>query len=215
MVALGVGVPAALLVHHRSVPSTFHNGHQDFKSHRPGCYIDAQPFSARSYYVTDAGFLFNLIIVVVFYLLAIVIMSFLLMMVWCRKTKNSKYQRYVKILIWYCVIYAITRSPIDIVQLSELCEVAMTKFRQTHPFEMEYEILIVWATYIPLIAHPMIYLSYCSEFRKGSKAALKEMCGGQVLTEEEKDAARLDNYKEKEILEARSTVSKTQSTEML
>lgn len=81
-------------------------------------------------------------------------------------------------------------------------------------YELEYEVLFVWITYIPLIAHPILYFCFCSEFLKGSKIALRKMCGCEQL-EQEREDAKINNYKEEEILEARSTVSKTQVSNML
>ena len=82
-------------------------------------------------------------------------------------------------------------------------------------YELEYEVLFVWLTYIPLVAHPILYFSFCSEFLKGSKIALKNICGCQQIDETGIDDAKINNYKEEEILEARSTVSKTQVSNML
>ena len=144
-------------------------------------------------------------------------MILILILVYCRKTNNSKYQRYVKIFTWYCVIFTLSRSPIDIWQLKALIETAMG-FRNSNQvaYELEYEVLFVWLTYIPLIAHPILYFSFCSEFLKGSKIALKNICGCQQSEEDLGiEDAKLNNYKEKEILEARSSVSKTQVSNML
>ena len=215
--ALAVGVPAALMVAHKTDPGPdLHNGHIHEEPNRPGCYIDVNPFKNPQFItINDPGFNFNLSVVILFYIIALAAMILLLILVYCRKTNNSKYQRYVKIFTWYCVIFIVSRSPIDIWQLKALIETAMG-FRNSNQvaYELEYEVLFVWLTYIPLIAHPILYFSFCSEFLNGSKIALKNICGCQQ-SEDLKDDARLSNYKEEEILEARSTVSKTQVSNML
>ena len=215
--ALGVGVPAAIMVVHTTAPGlNLGNGHVHAEPSRPGCYIDVNPFKNPQFItINDPGFNFNLSIVVLFYIVTGIAMILLLILVHCRKTKNSKYQRYVKIFTWYCIIFAVSRSPIDIWQLKALIETAMG-FRSSNQvaYELEYEVLFVWLTYLPLVAHPILYFSFCSEFLKGSKIGLRKLCGCQQL-EQEKEDAKLKNYKEEEILEARSTVSKTQVSNML
>ena len=210
--ALGVGVPAAFMVTHNTQPDS--HGHA--MGSRPGCYVDVTPFKNPQFItINDPGFNFNLAVVIVFYIIAVAAMLIVLILVHCRKTKNTKYQRYVKILTWYCIIFAISRAPIDIWQLNALIETARG-FRSSNqvPSEYEYEVLFVWLTYFPVVAHPILYFSFCSEFIKGSKTALRNMCGCEQL-EQEKEDAKLNHYKEKEILEARSTVSKTQVSECL
>ena len=205
------------MVTHKTDPGPdLHNGHVHVEPSRPGCYVDVNPFKNPQFItINDPGFNFNLSVVILFYIVAAAAMVLLLILVNCRKTKNSKYQRYVKIFTWYCIIFTISRSPIDIWQLKALIETAMG-FRSSNQvaYELEYEVLFVWLTYIPLVAHPILYFSFCSEFLQGSKVALRKMCGCQQL-EQEKEDAKLNGYKEQEIMEARSTVSKTQASEML
>jgi len=81
------------------------------------------------------------------------------------------------------------------------------------PYELEYEILLVWVTYLPLVAHPVIYFCLCSEYRVGGLQGIRVMCGCPALTSDQR--ATLDKYKEKEILESRSTISKTQVSNIL
>ena len=216
-VALSVGVPAAMMVVHKNEDGAhFGDSHVHVEPTRPGCYIDVNPFKNPQFItINDPGFNFNLSVLVIFYIGAAVAMLLLLILVHCRKTKNSKYQRYVKIFTWYCVIFTISRSPIDIWQLKALIETAMG-FRASNQvsYELEYEVLFVWLTYIPLIAHPILYFSFCSEFLKGSKIAIKKICGCQQVEHELEDA-KMNHYKEQEILEARTTITKTQSSEML
>ena len=217
-VALSVGVPAAMMVVHKNEDGAhFGDSHVHVEPTRPGCYIDVNPFKNPQFItINDPGFNFNLSVLVIFYIGAAVAMLLLLILVHCRKTKNSKYQRYVKIFTWYCVIFTISRSPIDIWQLKALIETAMG-FRASNQvsYELEYEVLFVWLTYIPLIAHPILYFSFCSEFLKGSKIAIKKICGCQQVDNELEIDAKMNHYKEEEILEARTAITKTQSSEML
>jgi hypothetical protein len=214
---LAVGVPAALMVIHKTDPGpNLRNGHVHVEPNRPGCYVDVNPFQNPQFItINDPGYTLTLSIVAVFYIVAMATMLLLLILIHCRKTKNSKYQRYVKIFTWYCIIFTISRSPVDIWQLKELINTSMG-FRSSNQvaYELEYEVLFVWITYIPLIAHPILYFCFCSEFLKGSKIALRKMCGCEQL-EQEREDAKINNYKEEEILEARSTVSKTQVSNML
>ena len=211
VLALSVGVPATFMVQHKTG-----SGHENVEPSRPGCYVDVNPYKNPQFItINDPGFNFNLAVVILFYIVAAAAMLIVLILVYCRKTKNSKYQRYVKILTWYCIIFVVSRSPIDIWQMKGLIETAMG-FRSSNQvaYELEYEVLFVWITYIPLVAHPILYFSFCSEFLKGSKIALRQICGCQQL-EQEREDAKLGNYKEEEILEARTTVSKTQVSECL
>ena len=99
----------------------------------------------------------------------------------------------------------------DGLQLSGLIQAAMG-FKQlnTLPYEMEYEIMVIWTVYLPIVLHPIVYLCFVSEFRKGGVSAMRGICGCQK-PEEEQNA----HYKEKEILDDKSTVSKTQMSNIL
>lgn len=102
----------------------------------------------------------------------------------------------------------------DIIQLKGIVEAAMG-FKQLNvlPYQLEYEILLIWSTYIPLIAHPIVYLSLCSEYRTGGVAGVRKFCGCPVQTDEQKET--LSKYKEEEILASRSSISKTQVSNIL
>ena len=116
----------------------------------------------------------------------------------------------MKILICLTVTFFVSRAPIDFKQLMGLIEAARGfKQIQQLPYEREYEIILVWAVYAPIILHPIFYLCFVSEFRKGAMAAIRGLFGCQAPPEEDV------HYKEQEILDNRSTVSKTQVSNML
>ena len=72
----------------------------------------------------------------------------------------------------------ISRGPIDIIQLKGLIEAAMG-FKQINKtaYELEYEIIIIWATYVPLVLHPIVFLSYASEYRSGAMKTFRTIFG--------------------------------------
>jgi hypothetical protein len=106
------------------------------------------------------------------------------------------------------------RSPMDIIQLKGIVEAAMG-FKQLNvlPYQLEYEILLIWSTYLPLIAHPIIYFCLCSEYRVGGLNGVRALCGCPVLSEDQQ--ATMSKYKEEEILASRSSISKTQVSNIL
>ena len=140
----------------------------------------------------------------------------MLLMIYCRKlTDNSKFRRYVKLLTMLSLVFFISRSPMDILQLKGIVEAAMG-FKQLNllPYQLEYEILLVWSTYLPLLLNPVVYFCFCSEYRTGGWRAIRSMCGCPLPTEDEK--FNLDTkYKEVEIMSSRSSMSKTQKSNML
>ena len=109
----------------------------------------------------------------------------------------------------------ISRAPIDIIQLKGLIEAGMG-FKQlnTLPDELEFEILYIWATYIPLVLHPIVFLSFASEYRIGAMKALRTIFGVQRKHEINKQA-KMDQYKADEIMSERSAISKTQVSNIL
>jgi hypothetical protein len=102
----------------------------------------------------------------------------------------------------------------DIIQLKGIVEAAMG-FKQLNvlPYQLEYEILLIWSTYLPLVAHPIIYFCLCSEYRIGGLNGVRALCGCPVQTDEQK--INLSKYKEEEILASRSSISKTQVSNIL
>ena len=169
-----------------------------------------------STYHLFSGFNFTLSNLVIVYILPTVILVFMLLMIYCRKlTDNNKFRRYVKLLTMLSLVFFISRSPMDILQLKGIVEAAMG-FKQLNllPYQLEYEILLVWSTYLPLLLNPVVYFCFCSEYRSGGWRAIRSMCGCPLPTEDEK--LNLDTkYKEVEIMSSRSSISKTQKSNML
>ena len=113
------------------------------------------------------------------------------------------------------IIFIISRGPIDILQLKGLIEAAMG-FKQLNitAYELEYEILLIWATYVPLVFHPIVFLSFASEYRSGAMKTFRTIFGCQ-RKHELKQQAKMDQYKADEIMSERSAVSKTQVSNIL
>ena len=183
---------------------------------RPGCFIPANPFeNPYSTTIADPGFNFTLSFIIITYIITFLVVIFMLCLICFKETKSNKYRRHLKILILCFVTFLISRTPVDIVQLKGLIEAAIG-FKQLNILanELEYEILYVWCTYIPLFAHPIIYFSFVSEYRQGGMKTLRTLCGCQK-SYEDKQQAKMDKYKSDEILSERSNVSKTQVSNML
>jgi len=205
LLGLCLGIPAALMARYN--PGSPRN------PVRPGCYIPVDPFEdVYSYSINDPGFLFNICYIVVVYLVMALFMIALIISICVRRTRNNKHRRYVKILICLAVIFFVSRAPMDMKQLTGLIEAARN-FKNLHrsTYELEYEIMLVWATYLPIVIHPIVFLCFVSEFRQGALKAIRGVFGCKNPPEEEKN----EHYKEQEILDNRSTVSKTQVSNML
>ncbi len=96
----------------------------------------------------------------------------------------------------------------DIVQFKAL----MTAWEGSYlrdAMEIEYEIVLIWVTYVPLVLNPIVYFSYLGDARTGAVNAVKGICScqkEQLLKEdkrEEKQAPRevdLISTKESNIL---------------
>jgi len=211
--AMAMGIIAALFVEHRVEP----NGRFGVpQPSRPGCFVPADPFkNPHSATINDPGFNFNLSFVIVTYLITFCTMILMFCLICYQSTKNSKYQRFFKMLISCFIIFMISRGPIDLLQLKGLIEAAMG-FKQLNilAYELEYEILIIWATYIPLVLHPIVFLAYASEYRSGALKTFRTICGCQKK-HEIKEQAKMDQYKVDEIMSERSHVSKTQVSNIL
>ena len=183
---------------------------------RPGCFIQADPFkNPYTSTVNDPGFNFTLSFVIIAYMITFCVMILMFCLICYKETKNSKYKRFVKILFGLFVTFMISRTPIDILQFKGLIEAALG-FKQLNilAYELEYEILLVWSTYIPLILHPIFFLSFVSEYRDGAMKTLRTICGCQKK-HEMKQQEKMDKYKSDEILSERSAVSKTQVSNIL
>ena len=210
------GVPAAMFTTYKPEQRVNQATFNRYPS-RPGCYIKVEPFSYpyTGYVVNDPGFNFTLSFVIITYMITIVAMVLLFCLICYRQTNSSKYKRHFKILILCFVTFLISRSPIDVIQFKGLIE-AIYGFKKLNVdvYDLEYEIMLIWCTYIPIFAHPIIYFSFVSEYRDGGKKALRTLCGCQK-SYEEKQQAKMDHYRSDEILSERSNVSKTQVSNML
>ena len=213
--AMAIGIPASMFVEYQPLINMGSDRSRTPRKGRPGCYIPADPFkNPYSHTVDDPGFNFTLSNLVIAYILPSILLVFLIFMIYCRKlTDNQKFRRYVKLLTMLTLVFFISRSPMDILQLKGIVEAAMG-FKQLNllPYQLEYEILLVWATYIPLLAHPIIYFCFCSEYRQGGWKGFRSLCGCPIPTEEEK----IDKYnKDIDVLSSRSSASRTQKSNML
>ena len=215
LLAIGLGVPAAMMTEHRFS----YQQNSQFNPrvpNRPGCFIPADPFkNPYTTTVNDPGFNFQLSFVIIAYMLTFAIMILMFCLICYKETRNQKFKRFLKILGCSFVIFMISRSPIDILQFKGLIEAALG-YKQLNilAYELEYEILLIWTTYLPLILHPIVFLSFVSEYRDGAMKTLRTICGCQRKYEL-KQQEKMDKYKSDEILSERSAVSKTQVSNML
>ena len=92
---------------------------------------------------------------------------------------DKRFRTYVKMLITLTCVFVASRSPVDIIQLKGLIDAARG-FHLKDPFEIEYEIVLIWVTYIPLVLNPVIYFSFLSEYRRGTVRVLATCCGCRV-----------------------------------
>jgi hypothetical protein len=96
--------------------------------------------------VDDPGFNFTISNLIIAYILPTIVLVLMLGMIYCRKlTDNNKFRRYVKLLTMLTLVFFISRSPLDILQLKGIVDAAMG-FKQLNllPYQLEYEILLVW-----------------------------------------------------------------------
>ena len=214
LLAIGLGVPAAMFTKHESNSQRPGAGRR--LPSRPGCFIKADPFiNPYTTVVNDPGFNFTLSFIIICYMITFVALILLFVLMCYKGTKSPKWKRHFKILVLCTVVFLISRSPVDIIQLKGLIQAAMG-FKQLNilAYELEYEILLIWCTYLPIVLHPIIYLSFVSEYRLGAMKTLRTICGCQKKYEQ-KQQAKMDHYKSDEILSERSAVSKTQVSNML
>merc|ERR1712130_344319 len=82
-----------------------------------------------------------------------------------RWTKDGKLNRFYKLSIGLCVMFIAARSPVDIIQFKEVIH-AVQGFSivNRRPDELEHEILLVWASLLPVVANPVIYLFCVTEY---------------------------------------------------
>jgi hypothetical protein len=110
-------------------------------------FSSADPFkNPYSTTVDDPGFNFTISNLIIAYILPTIVLVLMLGMIYCRKlTDNNKFRRYVKLLTMLTLVFFISRSPLDILQLKGIVDAAMG-FKQLNllPYQLEYEILLVW-----------------------------------------------------------------------
>ena len=167
LIALGLGIAAALMMEHNP-------------TRRPGCSIPVNPFiNPHSQTVTDPGFNFVLSFVILDFLIAAAALVVLLVLICWLRMADKRFLTYVKMLITLTCVFVVSRSPVDIIQLKGLIDAARG-FHLKDPFEIEYEIVLIWVTYIPLVLNPVIYFSFLSEYRRGTIGVLAKCCGCRV-----------------------------------
>ena len=213
LLALAMGVTAAMMVEHREHPLNQVQENRP-RLNRPGCFVPARPFTnPHSAVVHDEGFNFTLSFVIIEYGATVCLMILMFGLLWYQNTQSRKYKRFLWILISCFVIFLISRSAMDIIQIKGLVE-ALLKFQRKSYSEYEYDVMLIWSTYIPLFLNPIVYLSFVSEYRQGAMKTLRTICGCQKKHELKKQKKQ-DQYKSEEIMSERSAVSKTQMSNML
>ena len=168
-VAGGLGIAAALMMEHD--PTC-----------RPGCSVPVNPYiNPHSQTVTDPGFNFVLSFVILDYLIAAAVLVVLLILICWQRMADKRFRTFVKMLTTLTCVFILSRSPVDIIQLKSLIYAAKG-FHLKDPFEIEYEIVLIWVTYIPLVLNPVVYFSFLSEYRRGTICLLARCCGCGVRT---------------------------------
>jgi hypothetical protein len=197
--AIGLGVPAALMT-------------EEVVRKRPGCYIPVDPFqNPYSQTVTDPGFNFMLSFVILTFGFPVLMLTALITLIYCNRMADKRFATFAKILTTLFCIFLLARSPIDLIQLKGLVEAAMG-YNLRDPVEIEYEIVLVWTTYLPLLLNPIVLFSFLSEYRLSAVGMLRRICCGARA---DLDDEKMSKYKEQEIMESKSTVSKTQQSNIL
>lgn len=125
---------------------------------------------------------------------------------------DKRFKTFVKMLIVLTVIFIGSRAPMDIIQLSALIE-AGQGYNRRDLMEIEYEIVLIWVTYLPLILNPVVYFSFLGEYRRGAQKVIRMMFGCQTM--EDRKEEKMQKYKEEEILQSKDNVSRTQETNIL
>jgi len=109
--AMAIGVPAAMFTEHHPFVQTGTDRKGGQRKGRPGCYIPADPFkNPYSTTVDDPGFNFTLSNLIITYILPIIFLLFMIGMIYCKKiTDNTKFRRYVKILVFLTIVFVLSR----------------------------------------------------------------------------------------------------------
>ena len=200
LTALSMGIPAAMFM--EVLPNT-----------RPGCSIPVNPFSnPHSSVIDDVGYNFILSFIIINYMIFSVILVAVLLLICYRRMADKRFATFIKILTVLTAIYFVSRSPVDIFQFKSLIEASMG-FNLRDKMEIEYEILLVWATWLPLVLNPIVYFSFLGEYRKGTMKVVRQIFGCQSM--EDRKEEKMAKYKEEEILASRDEISKTQVSNIL
>ena len=96
-------------------------------------------------------------------------------------------------------------------QLKSLIE-ASQRYYLRDRMDIEYEILLIWSTFLPLVINPIVYFLLLSETRRGALKGVKFILGCQDNNEKEEKEEVTLNEKEGE---GDVSGSKTQVTDML
>jgi len=198
LVALGIGAPAAM------------QAQSDHKP--PGCYLAHDHTliakSRHSYILQDPTM--NLLIssVSITYIVPAVMMILAaILLCTTRWTQDGKLNRFYKMCIALSVLFIATRSPIDILQFTDIIYTAKgSTITNRRPDQLEHEILLVWAALVPVVANPVIYLFCVTEYRQNIARMWKACTGPKEVIEDEEFH---------DIPDDRSVITSTKQTEVL
>ena len=62
------------------------------------------------------------------------------------------------------LLLSFARTPVDVLQFIGLVDAA-SGYNLRDPFEIEYEVILIWVTFVPLILNPIIYFSFLTDYR--------------------------------------------------
>ncbi|CAB4055401.1 unnamed protein product [Lepeophtheirus salmonis] len=182
------------------------------------CMLFANPFSNPNV-MMDPGFNYLFSNVILTYLVPMGVFLILLVFMYLQRTKNSKFQRYIKLTLAIFLVFVISRTPMDKLQLEGLIEAYNgTKLLTILPYEIEHEILVIWAMFIPTLLHPIIFLGFISEYREGASIGWKIIVGCYHVKKQPKRANmmnQMDRIEEEEPVKNDNDESMTKESEFL
>lgn len=191
LLSLAFGIPATLMM-------------ERFPKERPGCNIPVRPFSAPySVVVLDTGFNFQLSFIVICYFIALISLLLIITVIFTKRLANKLFLNSVKILVGLTLVFAISRSPVDIIQIKSIID-AVQGYSQIDEMDIEIDIIFVWTTFLPVLLNPIVYFSFMKDYRLGALNALKRIFGIN------RQNSIIENYEPKEEPE-----SKTQESTIL
>jgi hypothetical protein len=198
VVGLGIGAPAAMLAQSDHKP--------------PGCYLVQDHVliakSRFSYILQDPTM--NLLIssVSITYIAASVLMIMAaILLCTTRWTQDGKLNRFYKMCIALSVLFIVSRSPIDILQFTDIVYTAKgSTITNRRPDQLEHEILLVWAALVPVVGNPIIYLFCVTEYRQNISRMWKACTGPKEVSED-------DEFHD--IPDDRSVITSTKQSEVL